>query len=469
MDYFRLLKEISRIKGNKSFLIIDEKIYNYQEVYTASKLLGERINSLFKNSNLEGSKNKLLIYCDDFYFQLIAFFAGNFLKQIPIIAHYNLTTETIKNIIIKNSIQYVISKKDLKFNNISHIKFNRGILDSEGVFVYETNIKNNNLINSKVCMGVLTSGSTNIPKVLYRTYKSWADFFQIQNKVFKINSDSKVFINGSFSFTGNLNVVMSVLYEGGGIISVDSFNCRKWIRKIDKEKVTNIYLVPTKLKMLSEFLKEPIINVRSIFTGSQLLFEKTADILKEKFPNSEITLYYGASELNYITYLNYEEIHSKPLSVGKPFPNVGIIIKDNFIYVNTKYHVEGMKNPCTVYDLGYMDSEGYLIFDGRKDSVINKGGLKISGVKVENEIKKIDGISDAAVIGYNHDKKGSEIVAFIIINKEITKDYIIEKLKINLMSAEIPKVIVFIENMPLNSSGKVDRLKLIENNFSDNV
>lgn len=465
MDYLKLLREISRIRKDENFLVIDEKIYTYEEVYKTSKLLGQKLNNIIKNRGLKNSKDKLLIYSDDFYFQLITFFASNFIKQIPIIAHYSLATENVKKIIIQNNIQYVISNKDLKFDNIRHVEIDRDILGFEKIFAYETSVKSNSVLNSKTCMGVLTSGSTDIPKVLYRTYESWIDFFKIQNKIFKINADSKVFINGSLSFTGNLNVVMSILYEGGTIVSVTSFNCKKWIQEINKEKVTNIYLVPTKLKMLNTFLKEPNNNVQSIFTGSQLLFEKTADELKEKFPDSEITLYYGASELNYISYLNYEEIHSKPLSVGKPFPNVDIIIKDDFIYVNTKYHVEGMKNPCTVYDVGYVDGEGYLIFLGRKDNVINKGGLKISGIKIENEIKKINEISDAVVIGYDHDKKGKEIAAFIIVNKEITKESIIEKLKIDLMPVEIPKKIIFVENMPLNSSGKIDRVKLIQDNF----
>ncbi|PBG31184.1 hypothetical protein BGU85_26965, partial [Clostridioides difficile] len=44
-------------------------------------------------------------------------------------------------------------------------------------------------------------------------------------------------------------------------------------------------------------------KVVSIFTGSQLLFEDTARNLKKYMPKSEIILYYGASELNYITFL----------------------------------------------------------------------------------------------------------------------------------------------------------------------
>lgn len=469
MDYFKLLKEISKTRENKKFLIINDKIYTYKQVYKASKLLGQKINSVLRNDKLEGGKSKVLIYCNEFYFQLVAFFASNFSEQIPIVAHYNLSTEVLKKIVIRNNIQYVIADKDLEFDNRKSINISRDILDFKEVFIYEINTENNKKINSKVCMGALTSGSTDIPKVLFRTYESWVEFFEFQNKVFKINLDSKVFINGSLSFTGNLNVVMSVLYEGGSVISVTSFNCKKWIQSIRKETVTNIYLVPTKLKLLATFLKEPIDNVQSIFTGSQLLFENTADKLKRNFPKAQITLYYGASELNYITYLNYEEIHSKPLSVGKSFPNVDVFIKENFIYVNTKYHAEGMKNPCTVYDVGHFDSDGYLIFDGRKDNVINKGGIKVSGTKIEHEIKKMAEISDVAVIGYDDDKKGNEIAAFVVVNKEITKEDIVEKLKTNLMHVEIPRRIIFIKNMPLNSSGKIDRLKLMQDNFIDSI
>jgi long-chain acyl-CoA synthetase len=463
MDYFKLLEEISNTRENKDFLVINEKKYTYSEIYKISKLLGEKINNIVKVNECSNMKNKLLIYSDNFYFQLIAFFASNFAKGIPVISHYNLPKETLNKIIINNEIQYVITDTELKLNEYN-INFREVLEGFEKVLLYKTNTKRSDIINTKICIGVLTSGSTGIPKVLYRTYESWVDFFGIQNKVFKINLNSKLFVNGALSFTGNLNAIMSILYEGGTVVSITGFNCKRWLKAINTERVTNIYLVPTKLKMLNSFVKEPINNVKSIFTGSQLLFESTADELRKKFVNSEIILYYGASELNYITYINYEEIHSKPLSVGRPFHDVEIFIENDYIYVNTKYQVEGMKSPCTVYDVGYIDEDGYLIFDGRKDNVINKGGIKISGTKIENEIRKINEVSDVAVIGYNHNKKGNEISAYIVLNKEITKADIIQKLKSSLMDIEIPKKIIFVDDIPLNNSGKVDRIKLAYNN-----
>ena len=470
MDYFKLLQEIKNRYEHKVFLIIDEKSYTYGQIYGEAKLLGEKIKSV-KESNKqknirESIKDNIFVYSDNFYFQIIAFFAVNACKNIPIILHHDLPKETFLKIAIENNINYIITDENLSFNDLKQMEVHKDICENlKEIFLYNTNARENDIItNSEVCMGALTSGSTGVPKILYRTYESWAGFFETQNDVFKINSDSRLFLNGSLSFTGNLNAIMSVLYEGGTIISITKFHCRSWDFTIREHNVTNIYLVPTKLKVLNKFFKKPLKDVKSIFTGSELLFKNTAEDLKKNFPNSEIIMYYGASELNYITYLNYEEICSKPLSIGRPFPNIEVIIKDGFIYVNTKYHVEGFLNLCTVYDIGHMDEDGYLVFDGRKDSVINKGGIKVNGIKIENELKKIAEINDVVVVGCDDDKKGSEIVAFVVINKEITKEYIIKKLKKNLMSVEIPKKIIFVKSMPLNSSGKIDRLKLIYKN-----
>ena len=59
--------------------------------------------------------------------------------------------------------------------------------------------------------GVLTSGTTGQPKPLWRREMSWRDFFDIQNDIFHINKDTKIFLQGSFSFTGVSNMVIAVL------------------------------------------------------------------------------------------------------------------------------------------------------------------------------------------------------------------------------------------------------------------
>ena len=69
--------------------------------------------------------------------------------------------------------------------------------------------------------GVLTSGTTGMPKHLWRTEKSWADYFDIQNDIFHINHATRIFVHGSFSFTGNTNMMLAVLWAGGQIVTSD--------------------------------------------------------------------------------------------------------------------------------------------------------------------------------------------------------------------------------------------------------
>lgn len=88
--------------------------------------------------------------------------------------------------------------------------------------------------------------------------------------------------------------------------------------------------------------------------GSQLLDRDTAKALKRAFPHSEIYLYYGATELNYVTYLTYKELLQHPMSVGRPVKGVSVDIRDGLIYIDTPYHVAGLSQPCTLGDEGFL-------------------------------------------------------------------------------------------------------------------
>lgn len=52
-------------------------------------------------------------------------------------------------------------------------------------------------VPENACMAVMTSGSTGVPKVLYRRYESWADFFPVQNEIFGVTPESRMFAQGS--------------------------------------------------------------------------------------------------------------------------------------------------------------------------------------------------------------------------------------------------------------------------------
>ena len=175
--------------------------------------------------------------------------------------------------------------------------------------------------------GVLTSGSTGLPKILYRRDESWTDFFPLQDRIFKVDGRSRLFFHGSLAFTGNLNMVMDFLSEGASLHGSSRLTPKTWMERIQKEKITHIYMIPSKLSLLSK-TKGQAEPVTHILTGSQLMTASIYRRLTERFPAASVILYYGASELSYISFTEVKEILHSPDKVGKPFPHVKVSIEN---------------------------------------------------------------------------------------------------------------------------------------------
>ena len=317
-------------------------------------------------------------------------------------------------------------------------------------------------VPENTCMGVATSGTTGIPKILYRTYKSWSGFFPAQNKIFGINKESILFAQGSLAFTGNLNLYLSLFYAGGTVVAENGFNPGRWANIIKKENVNSIYLIPSKLMLMPVIIKESNNNIKSIISGSQSLGIDDARKLKKIFPMSDITLYYGASELSYVTYVKYKDMKTDRNFIGKPFPGVKVSIKDGMIYVDSKYHAEGINCPYSVSDNGYMDKEGNLYFQGRSDDIVLIHGRKISLINIENELEKMEDIREAAVVSVLDNQKNILIAFISIKSSNININDIFSNLRKTLAHYEMPCKIIVSGEIPHNGSGKKDKKKILE-------
>lgn len=428
LNYFKLLEEVN--KGDKALLVVDSKIFSYNEI----------INDVIALSSIIKTYRKeiICIKSQKNYFEFIGFLAINKNGNIPLILHPSMSKEVIDKIMKENKINYILTDNGL----LKKYDFKRSF-------------------KKEYCNATLTSGTSSAPKLLFRSFESYYNFFKIQNEVFKIDENTKMFLHGTLSFTGNLNSILSVLYEGGTVITYEEFNPKAWVKTIKEEKVNTIYLVPTKLKALNHVIKESIDGIITIFTGSQQLFGNLKECLQKNFKKTLIILYYGASEINYVTFATLEDIIKKPLSVGKPFKGINITIRrDGYIYVNSDYFAEDIKKPYTVMDRGFIDKDGDLIFWGRKSDVINKGGININIIKVESIIKSIEIIDDCSIISYYSKDKGEDIALFVKCNESVTKKEIRKALLNKVTKSEVPKKIFIIDEIPLNDSGKVDKIKL---------
>ena len=476
MDYVTLLQKYAKEKENTPYLILKDRQIAYGQAYEDVRGF---IAPEWEKHFPEDYKTSVLILSEDAYHQLLAFLAVMAAGQIPIIGHYDLPLDAQRKLVEKNRIGFVLEETDNGW------VLKQGVGEPCESASYSEEKKNAQETTAFVppergsakfvparfvpaeapyrnaCMGVLSSGSTDVPKVMYRTYESWAGFIPEQNRRFRIDGDAVVFTEGSFSFTGNLSIWASVIYAGCTLVVSEIFSCRQWLEMIEQYRVNVLYLVPAKLKALTRYLQKEYLSVKMILAGSQLLGVKTSEKLKKYFPASEIILYYGASELDYITWLSYEEVLRFPDSVGKPVPGVKVWVDNGLIYIDTPYHVEGLQQPCTLHDTGYFNEEGYLIFNGREGDIINRGGFKISCTKIENALCSVPDVVQAVVLPYDDAGRGQEAAAFVICDGEISRQELRQHLKQQLMQQEMPKRILFLKEIPLNSRGKTDKKRLL--------
>ena len=426
MTIIERLQQHKDLQPYKIALIVDEEQYTYGQLYDA--IISMEFNNTSRIINLDqfnyGPKNKvLLIQSPSFVEQLVQWLWGLYKGYIPMVCHNEMDAAYIDELAQIISVEGVPTSADF---------------------------------------GVLTSGTTGCPKPLWRSESSWREFFDIQNNIFHINKDTKIFLHGSFSFTGVSNMVMAVLWSGGTVITTSSLRPIRWIQLIDKYHVDHIYALPTKLRLLVRHCKSKVDSINYIIAGSQVLDRQLMEQLERICPNMEFILYYGATELNYITYCTGKEWLDREGTVGRPFPSVKIAEQNSVIYVTTKHHIEGIPDTYTVNDCGYIDSDGYLMFHGRRGDVINKGGYKISIPEMELYLQSLQGVSEVAVITINDEIRGEDFIAYMVLEDNTELSKIIECIHHERPSVEWPKAILEIPMIPLTECSKVDKRKLKE-------
>ena len=426
MTIIERLQQHKDLQPHKIALIVDEEQYTYGQVYDA--IISMEFNNTSRIINLgqfnDGQKNKVLLTQSlSFVEQLLQWLWGLYKGYIPMVCHNEMDVAYIDELARLISVEGVPTSADF---------------------------------------GVLTSGTTGRPKPLWRSESSWREFFDTQNNIFHINKDTKIFLHGSFSFTGVSNMVVAVLWSGGTVITTSSLRPNRWIQLIDKYHVNHIYALPTKLRLLVRHCKSKVDSINYIIAGSQVLDRQLMEQLERIYPNMEFILYYGATELNYITYCTGKEWLDREGTVGRPFPSVRIEEQNGVIYVTTKHHIEGIPDTYTVNDCGYIDKDGYLMFHGRKGDVINKGGYKISIPEMELYLQSLQGVSEVAVITINDDIRGEDFVAYMVLEDNTELSKIIEIIHYERPSVEWPKAILEIPMLPLTECSKVDKRKLKE-------
>ena len=334
---------------------------------------------------------------------------------------------------------------------------------------------------------IFSSGTTGTPKGAINTY--W-------NLLAK---------NISLGFSqelcqGDVGMLMTPLCMGGTqLMSVNpyvmlgmtavvmpSFDAGEALRLIEAEKVSTVFCVPT---MINAFTSHPDYATRDlrslrkiISAGSPLPFEVYRRLQERGIAVLEC---YGTSESGGGVMISAEEKASNPKSVGRPMVGFEVRIVDDHgaqvadgqvgefairgdpvasgYYKQPEIQAETFKDGWFhTGDVGRRDSAGYLYLTDRKKDMVKSGGVNVFPKDIEEVLYQLPELAECAVVGLPHAHWGEAATAFIVRKGGASLDEtkVLATLKTTLAGYQIPKGVVFVDELPKTPFGKLFKVKL---------
>ncbi len=273
-----------------------------------------------------------------------------------------------------------------------------------------------------------------------------------------------------------------MLLNGGRIFLLPKFDTAAVIRCMPRATVfMGVPTYYTRLLADPSFTREAARNIRLFVSGSAPLLAETFDSF-EKRTGHRILERYGMSEtgMNCSNPLIGER---RPGTVGPPLSDVEVRIADKngypllageigIIEVRGRNIFKGYWNlpektaaefrPDGFFitgDLGKQSEDGYVTIVGRDKDLIISGGLNVYPKEVEEVLDQMRGIAESAVIGLPHRDFGEAVTAVVVLSGEIPIDQelVTKKASEKLAKFKIPKKVIFIDALPRNGMGKVQK------------
>lgn len=395
---------------------------------------------------------------------------------VPIYAHTG--KEKIKELVKQFSLEYVIFEKGYDVLNCEE---STTVL-SDLIIHKEVSVGKN--YSDKNCeIILLTSGTTGAPKGIMLSRDNIKSNVEAIGDYLRLTLNDKIFMvknmNHSSSIIGELLVGldnMCTIVFNSKVLTASSM-----VNSICDNNITVFFAVPTILREI--ILKHKQLNLEKIghlriinFYGAPMS-SQDIDKLVELLPNCNLIYSYGLTEASpRVTYIMGSDLLKKAGSSGRPIKNVKIEISNKGIDNNGEivvsgpnvmlgYYNDAEKTRKTIVDgklytgdYGYIDEDGYLYVQGRKDNMIISAGKNIYPEEIEQVLQTAEGVKEVLVRNISDDKGVEKFIAYIVTDDiEPNMSSLFEVCKNRLENYKIPSKFVYVKELEKTPSGKIVR------------
>ena len=272
--------------------------------------------------------------------------------------------------------------------------------------------------------------------------------------------------------------VLPALYSGATLVLEGPFAPRGTLRRL-ASRVAAFLGVPAQYRaFLSMRIDEPpdISGVRWLLSCTAPLAAETVTEFAARF-GAPICQHYGSSETGAVTTHLPSEVLGRPASVGRPMSGVevGVVEEGTPVPPGSEgevvvasaavargYVLGAPKGPSPLRDgrfrtgdLGRMDADGFLTLVGRRDAMINVGGLKVSPAEVSATLERHPAVREAAVLGLPDGRDEEVVYAVVSLSAPAGEDELVAFCRDNLAGHKVPRRIEIRDELPRTASGKV--------------
>ena len=323
---------------------------------------------------------------------------------------------------------------------------------------------------------IYTSGTTGRSKGAMVTHGNLTSNAQVLCDAWHItNDDTLIHALPIFHIHGLFVALNTTLLSGAKVIFQRKFDANTVIAALPH--ATMLMGVPTfytRLLTDPNFTRDACKNMRLFISGSAPLLLDTFNELRARSGHT-ILERYGMSEAGMICSNPYAG-ERRGSTVGRPLPGVtlridggdtgGIEIKGANVFSGywrmpektiEEFSADGY---FKTGDIGTIDKDGYVSIVGRAKDLIISGGFNVYPKEIELVIDAIPGVTESAVIGVPHPDFGEAVTAVIVRKKGDTmlaEADIIAHVKAELANFKVPKRVHFVDELPRNTMGKVQK------------
>jgi HIP---CoA ligase len=324
---------------------------------------------------------------------------------------------------------------------------------------------------------IYTSGTTGRPKgammdhvQTLRMYEEWATLADLRR------GDRYLMVNPFFHTFGYKAGCIASLLRGATMLPVAVFDIDRVVDLVERERVTMLPGPPTLYhSLLTVNDKSKLSSLRAGVTGSADIPVELVRRVHEELPFQTLMTGYGLTEAGNVTLSrpgdSFEDVAT---TAGLPCDGVEVRIAADGEVLARGYNVmkgyfddpvasaEAIDDDGWLHtgDLGSLDESGRLRIVGRKKDMFIVGGFNAYPAEIEGFLLEHPAVAQVAVIGVPDERLGQVGKAFVVANSRIDADELIGWSRRRMAGFKVPRYVEFLDELPLNASGKVQKDQL---------